>query len=80
MAKFHVVLSLGSITEVAQQQFAEEGKVSFHQAGMVTKIRVEFLKVIKFFTNLTENVCNRLGLTTSHPGKKRISRFHIQFN
>src|SRR4029079_5231468 len=54
--------------------------MSFHQARMVPKIRIELLKLFEFFPYLPEYICNRLRFTTSDPGKKGIAWFNVQFH
>src|SRR4051794_31546597 len=38
MTKFNIVLSLCAVAQMTKQQFAKKRKMSFHQAGVFTKI------------------------------------------
>src|SRR4051812_1095734 len=67
MAEFNIVLALGTIAQMPQQHLTQKRKVTFHQAGMVTKIWIEFLELVELITNLLENVGNGLHLPTPDP-------------
>ena len=80
MTIFEFIFSLGTITEMSQQQFSQEGHMAFHQAGMTLYIGMIFFEFINFFTNLLENIGNSLGRITTQPVHKGITRFHIELN
>src|SRR5678815_2108985 len=64
VTKFHVVSSLCSISQMAQQHFTHKFHMTFHKTGMFFYIRVKFLKIIHLFPYLSENVRNGLRCST----------------
>src|SRR5688572_9618698 len=80
MTELNIVLSLRAIPEVTQEDLSQERQVPFHQAGVVSKIGIEFLEFCKLLSNLAEDIGYGLGLTAPDPGQKRITRLHIQLH
>src|SRR6476661_7696790 len=72
MAKFNIVSSLGSISQMAQQHFTHKSHMPFHKTRMFFDIRVKFFKLIDFFPNLSENIRNGLWRCAPDTVQKRI--------
>src|SRR5438270_6514627 len=80
MAKFHIVSSLCAIAQMSQEQFTHKGKMAFHKTGMIAKIGIEFLKLVKFLSNFFEDIGNRLWFIAAHPREKWIPWFYLTFD
>jgi hypothetical protein len=63
----------------AQQQFAQETYVTFHQARVILNSGMIFFQLFYFMAYFLKDISNSLFLVAANSVHERVARFHIQF-
>ena len=79
MAKCHIIFTLRTIPQVAQQQLAQKRQVTLSQTGMFQHVGLVLFQLGYFGTYFGKNVGNGLVGNAAHPVHKGVARFGIEF-
>jgi hypothetical protein len=80
VAEFGAVLALGTVAQVAQEHFSQEGDVTFHETGVFFDIGLVLFQLFYFPHYFGKDVCDGLVIATSDPVKERVSGFSVKLD